>query len=170
MASLLEYFKTDFAAMTLDYKLSISSLPDLIIERRVGIEAYSYAKFMAYYIPPTPEALGIAHLLLSDFEKAMKESTDIEIISGTTGDTHIGIPGTVNSAFTRRLFIYTEIDFSPDELAYLDAQAKVASLWVTVRGPEYARQKSDVPHRKRFRKLISSGKSHRKQLDYQVKA
>lgn len=142
MASLLEYFKTDFAAMTLDYQISISTIPDFTIERRVGIEAYSYAKFIAYYIPRAAEALGIATLLLSDSEKAITESNDIEIISGTTGDTHIGIPGTVNAAFGRRLFLYTETDFSPEELAYLDAQAKAGSLWVTVRGPEYARQKS----------------------------
>lgn len=145
MATLKEYFQTDFAnALTFFFSWKTTDQNPIDIDVKVGTETYSSAKFVAYYIPRHAHYQQICESLVSTLDEAITQSKNVRTISGFGGDVQYGLIGSDYLPFSNRVYIYSE-DVIDDALdPALDVLCKQKSLWLTVRGRQYLKKKIDL--------------------------
>lgn len=142
MATLRDYFQTDFRnslSLNLPWRVEGPSVCEALI--KVGIEVYSSAKFIAFYLPADAHAFEIGSHLIENWEKAIEQSNEIEIIGGFGGDLHLGVVGSRQASFSRRVYLYSENAFSDGECRALNERCSALGIWLTIRGAEYVTEK-----------------------------
>ncbi|SHK22283.1 TIR domain-containing protein [Bradyrhizobium lablabi] len=145
MATLKEYFQTDFAnALTFFFSWKTTGPNPIDIDVKVGTETYSSAKFVAYWVPHHAHFLQIFESLVNSVDEAVTQSNGIRTLSSFGGDVQYGLIGSDNSPFSNRVYIYSDdvVDDAPDPA--LDALCKQKMLWLTVRGQQYMKTKIEL--------------------------
>jgi hypothetical protein len=92
MATLKEYYMTDFAN-AITRELSFQITPDrnhYDIHARVAIEAYSGAKFIAYYVPQHHDYLSLMEQLITNRQNALEQARDLDINFRFSADVQAG--------------------------------------------------------------------------------
>ena len=145
MATLREYFTKDFAtALSTDFTWQTAGSDSKEIAVKVGLETYSGARFVAYYVPSHPQYLGICISLIENINEAIKKSNDVLIISGFVGDRHVGLVGSNHCVIANRIYIYLEQEVSEDDALALGNLCKGKGLWLTLRTLAYAKKKMEL--------------------------
>src|SRR5205814_4193045 len=139
MATIKEYYLTDFAnAFT--RQLSFQIKPDsnkYTIDGKVGIEVYSGATFIAYYVPYHHDYQSLIQQLIIGRQNALDQIKDLDINLKFSADIQVGLTGSLQAVFSNRIFVYTENDLNDSETATLDALSKEQSISLVVRGKAY---------------------------------
>lgn len=145
MATLKEYFQTDFAnALTHFFSWKTTDHNPIDIDVKVGVEVYSSAKFICYYVPQYTHWLQLFQQLIMNVDDALAKSKDIQTISEFAGDIQYGLIGSHHAAFSNRVYIYSEDIKNAAVIPDLDALCRQRSIWLTVRGQEYVRRKMEL--------------------------
>ena len=141
MATLKEYFDVDFAnALTCHFTWQCApAMIDIVV--KVGIETYSAAKFAVYYVPLHQDHLRICGDLINKLSEALAQASDVLITMTNVGQIDLGCVGSSYSKFSKRVYIYSEDDFSGPEIAQLEGQCRARSIWLSVRGADYVRNR-----------------------------
>jgi TIR domain len=145
VATLKEYFQKDFAnALTFFFSWTTTNQNPIDIDVKVGIEVYSSAKFVAYYVPHHEHHAEVFKSLIDSVDEAVTHSNGIMTVASFGGDVQYGLVGSNYSPFSKRVFIYSEdvTEDAPDPA--LDALCKQKSLWLTVRGQQYLKKKVEL--------------------------
>ena len=80
MATLLDFFKADVLAFSLDKTHNIQitdSKTSVDVRQRIGINIDSAARFFNFYIPETDKAFQICTLLLSKLNSEMEDANQL---------------------------------------------------------------------------------------------
>lgn len=148
MATLREYFSTDFTnALSADFDfkfVSPSATEEIEINVKVGIETYSKALFIAFYVPNNRSVFQCSSCLLMNLEKVLSQFHQCQVNSKFISDINIGKCGSQFSIFSRKIYLYLENDLNPAELAELDSIAKANNLCITVRSTSYVKKKMEL--------------------------
>lgn len=144
MATLKEYFQTDFAhALTTDFKCPLVPPSSGEILVKIGMEMYSNARFVAYYVPHVETPLTTYTELIDSCNDAIEKTNGLEIISSHVADVQLGFFGSSYSVFANKVYIYSEEDLSNDDLKKLDAHCKSKNISLTIRGMSYVKKKME---------------------------
>jgi hypothetical protein len=146
MATLKEYYLTDFAnAFT--RQLSFQIRPDSSnykIDAKVGIDAYSGATFIAYYVPHHHDYQALIQQLITGRQNALDQIRDLDINFRFSADIQVGLTGSLQAVFSNRIFVYTENDLNDSDTATLDALSKEQSISLVLRGKAYLQTKLQI--------------------------
>jgi len=146
MATLKEYYMKDFANAILR-ELSFQITPDsdqYELHARVGIETYSGATFIAYYVPHHHDYLSIIEQVITGRQNALVQTRDLDINFRFSADIQAGLIGSSHAVFSNRIYVYTENDLSSSDIAKLDGLAQAQSISLVLRGKEYVRMKLQI--------------------------
>ncbi|MGA8611671.1 MAG: toll/interleukin-1 receptor domain-containing protein [Xanthobacteraceae bacterium] len=143
MATLREYFQTDFGnALTYSFSWNTSDAIPVSVDVKVGIETYSSAKFIAFFVPHHPQSVAICkELLFNGVADALKKSNDVRTIAQFVGDIQYGTVGSDKAPFSNRVYLYAEDISDQTPNGDFEAIATQKGLWLTVRGQEYVKKK-----------------------------
>lgn len=146
MATLKQYFDLDFpTALAFGFNWQTNDQLDLNV--KIGVETYSNAKFIAYFVPNHPQSFSICCALINNIDAALKQSLGVQTAMSLPGEINLGLIGSLHSVFSNRIYLYLEDDISTDSLNLLNAMCIEKSLSLTIRGNEYTnfRMKSETP-------------------------
>jgi len=145
VATLKEYFQTDFVnSLTFFFSWNTTDPHPIGIDVTVGTETYSSAKFVAYYVPHHEHYPRVFESLVSTLDEAITRSKNIRTISGFSGDVQYGLIGSDHLPFSNRVYIYSEDVIDDAAYSALDVLCKQKSLWLTVRGQQYLKNKIEL--------------------------
>jgi hypothetical protein len=145
VATLKEYFQTDFAnALTHFFSWKTTDETPIEIDVKVGVEVYSSAKFICYYVPQHARWLQIFQQLIVNVDDALTKSKDIQTIAAFAGDIQYGLIGSHHATFSNRVYIYSEDANNAAIIPDLDVLCRQRSIWLTVRGQEYVQRKMEL--------------------------
>lgn len=145
MATLREYFTKDLAnALSVDFSWQTSDASPQDIPVKVGIELYSGARFVAYYIPKNPGYLGICASLIENLNEAIKKSNDVQTTTGFIGDRNVGLVGSNHCVVANRVYVYLEDEPNDADASVLDQLCKSKGLWLTMRSLGYLKRKMEL--------------------------
>lgn len=145
MATLKEYFLKDFAnALSLDFDWEANGALKTTIPVKVGVETYSAAKFVVYYVPRHPNYLQVCTELVDAQLEATKKAIEIQTTIGFIADRIIGLVGSQHSVVSNRIYLHMEDEPTEDAISALDTLCKTKKLWVTVRTPAYAKKRMEL--------------------------
>jgi hypothetical protein len=145
VATLKEYFLKDFAnALSLDFDWEVAGTSKTTIPVKVGIETYSAAKFVVYYVPKHPDYLQVCAELIGAQLEATKKAIEIQTTIRFIADRTIGLIGSQHSVVSNRMYLYMEDEPAEDAISALDTLCKTKNLWVTLRTPAYAKQRMEL--------------------------
>jgi len=146
MATLKEYYMTDFAnAITRELSFQIKPDTDHYeINAKVGIETFSGAKFIAYYVPQHDDHLSLIQQLIMDRQNALEQARDLDINFRFSADIQAGLVGSLHAVFSNRIYVYTEDDLSASDISTLDALSKEQSISLVLRGKAYLQMKLQI--------------------------
>jgi hypothetical protein len=120
MATFKEYYMTDFAN-AITHELSFQITPDshhYEISAKIGIEAYSGATFIAYYLPYHHDYLSLIKQLITDRQNALEQARDLDINFKFSADVQAGLIGSSHAVFSNRIYVYAENDLSDSDVAH----------------------------------------------------
>jgi len=143
MATLREYFETDFARyLQVMGNLRLKQQTgELEIVTRVLRDLASNAEFIAYYVPRNGNMADACEALLINAEKALAIGQDIITFEATPGEQRVKGNTT---RFSGRVFLYCETDLSESDFNRLVAVTCPKGILPVVRGPSYVRFRDEV--------------------------
>ena len=143
MATLREYFETDFPhSLQVMGTLKVTQQTnEFEIKTRVHRDFVSNAEFVAYYVPANADMAGACEALLLNIDQALVLGKDIITFATFPGERLV----TGNTTrFSGRVFLYCETDLSESDFTRLVAAASSKGILPIVRGPSYAKSRSEL--------------------------
>jgi hypothetical protein len=145
MATLLEYFTSDFKDLSLDNTIKIEGTTINLetnekfqfswdIKQRIIQDFKSSSRLLCYYIPESHATKEICEELISNHEDYIKSGDGIQTIMGYTGDRTVGKHKTV---YSKRVYIYSETQLLDEQLNELQELISQKDLYVTFRSKNY---------------------------------
>ena len=137
MPTLLEYFKNDFPALSLDRTISLADSvtgEQTDVHERIVQDINSSARLFTFYVPAGESTGGVCHSLLSNLETFIKNASTIDAIGGFHADVSLGVH---NPVYSNRVYIYTESLLSGNDRGQINAVAIEKGLHVTLRSTDY---------------------------------
>ncbi len=143
MATLKEYFETDFASVdkvSNTFRLAGSSLTVEVIGS-VHFDYNSNTSYLSCYIPDCDTPLEVCVSLLNNFNKLLEIGNSLEIHTHFPGEKPI-----VNTdlRFSGRIFVYSESPIPDDSFEKLQIEAKNNGIFLQYRGPMFAQKRSEI--------------------------
>ncbi|HEV3252744.1 MAG TPA: toll/interleukin-1 receptor domain-containing protein [Puia sp.] len=154
MPTLKEFLDNDFREMGFEKTIVFSkeivenrivkSSGEIIeIKQRLIQDSTSWARFFVFYIPKTSDTLLVCKSLLFEFEKLKSEVEDFEF----PGEFSENLPIRKHvSVYSKRIFIYSELQLSPEDFCELDKLAKSRGLQLEFRSTHYMQKKMESNH------------------------
>lgn len=143
MATLIEYFNTDFQnAQSFAFTLNASPY-NVDFQIKVCIDLDSNAKFAVCHIPNNENLLHILLSLLKSIENIIDENK-ISMRSGYSADLNFGQSKNIINVFSNRIYIYTERGISENESVILNELCSQKSFLLTLRGDEYVKHRNEI--------------------------
>jgi hypothetical protein len=152
MATLLEYFTGDFKDLSLDGTISINGITrdeqtnvefqfSVDVKQRIIHSSISSSRLICYYIPESHATKEICEELILNHENYFKAGEGIVTIMGYSGDRTVGNHKTV---YSKRVYIYSEIQLSDEQLSELQALIFQKDLYVTFRSKNYVNRVEEL--------------------------
>jgi hypothetical protein len=155
MATLLEYFKTDFAqypcsdreisAARVDVSGNLVDSTPILLKSIVDME--SSVKTFIFYIPELPVNFSVSNVIKSIFaalDVLIQEDRGVQIFSNYENDLTLGL---FTSVYSKRLFVYSEAPTEADEVDEIHELALNYGYQIIVRSQGYieTRMKNSTP-------------------------
>ncbi len=149
MPTLREFLDNDFKEMGFDKTIIFSkeiienriakSAGEIIeIKQRLIQDSTSWARFFVFYIPKTSDTLLVCRSLIFEFEKLKSEVDDFEFPVEPSEN----LPIRKNaSVYSKRIFIYSELQLSTEEFCELEKLSKSRGLQLEFRSTNYMNKK-----------------------------
>ena len=137
MATLREYFDTDFATL-LKQNLEIDWATDSgggQVSVRVHLDFDSNAKFLSLYLPDEACQPGLLEVLLPEVDAWLVAGAGLEVRMGRDGETE---RLSSELRFAGRLFIYHNADIGEEAQAAVRQRASERGVNAVFRGPQFA--------------------------------
>jgi hypothetical protein len=173
MPTLLDYFNNDFnnngsLSVSLDNTrfVKFSKLNNynrvigqdtIEIKERVHLHGTTSTRLPTFYIPQHTNTFDIIIEILKQFEKTSVQYLQMDIIVGSTGDLKVGLEKT---AYTPRMYFYTETHMQTEQIERLSSFCKSKKIFLTIRSLDYLNAKIALERPKAF----ISHDSHDKEL------
>lgn len=165
MTKLYQYFKNDFNYLSIDRKLTIGvefpngEIETVEIEEKMLAENNSSARFFVFYIPDSRINGHVIRDVLTKYNEYKKGGDGLEVIMGYTNDLVIG---NHSSVYSNRIYFYTEVEVSKENLAFLEKIALEENLYITIRSQDYVNKRIElekpiafISHDSRDKELIA---------------
>jgi hypothetical protein len=112
MANLKEYYFTDFSHSVLLNRswhfTTDSTTEKLEVLGKVGLDKYSDAKYLVFYIPPCISSFQVCKKLLEMRNGILLEVNNVEIQGKFISDISLGNFGSKFSIFSNKIYFYVE--------------------------------------------------------------
>jgi hypothetical protein len=144
MATLRDYFDTDFPHVLKACKPIVARFTGhdpVEIQACVLLDFDSNTKYVSCFIPETSDPLSVGVGLLKSIEQVVAIANAVEVETALPGEQ---IRSSGDLQFSGRVFLYTEQAIPADKATQLCAQAKQNGLYVQIRDPEFATQRSTL--------------------------
>jgi hypothetical protein len=145
MATLREYFETDFphSFQVMGTLRIAQSGSEYDVVTRIHRDLISNAEFVAYYVPANPNTLGACEALALNVDQALVIGKGILTFATFPGE-HVVTGNGNTTRFCGRVFLYCETELSESDFARLVASASSKGILPIVRGPAYAKSRSEL--------------------------
>ena len=141
MATLKEYYEKDLSSLLkIGNSVSISNATSkLEIPIALHLEFNSNSKFLSYFIPQVNDAFEVCKILLINLSSGLGIFDNIHVSSGLPGEELM--KGT-DLRFSGRVFIYSEAEIDLGEFKKVEEELKQQGIFIHLRGPLYAEERS----------------------------
>ena len=143
MATLRDYFDTDFARVLNTSTLLQSKLEGEIVEFpvRVHLDFDANAKFLSCYLPASLCSAEICNGLLDQINELLTIGSSVEIHNNLPGE---DLMKSADLYFSGRFFIYHETEIDEKIQKNIRERAHGRNVFVQFRGPQFALQRTRI--------------------------